>query len=217
MKVTMNLLPTKYIGVKRDWRAIYIAGGLLAFTLLINGSFFALNWMKDRRVVFKEPNLGRFEQQVRDVARQIRQIQEKIKELPIPEKLIRDLKGKIDFINKFMGTQPLRWSAFFEKVESLLPEKIWMEKLERLPAEKVPEFSALCKTETHKEVNAFWSNLEGSIDFQAVQLVNEKAIIEEEEVKEGEKQPEEIKKKKASKKPIISFEIRFKYAPVVRL
>lgn len=224
MKVTMNLLPAKYIGVKRDWRAIYIAIILTVFTLVVNGSFYALNWMKDRKVIFKEPDLGRYEQQIRDVARQIRQIQEKIKELPIPEKMIRDLKGRIDFINKFMGVQPLRWSAFFEKLESLAPEKIWIEKLETMPSDRVPEFSAQCKTEAHKEVNTFWSNLESSIDFQDVQLVDEKSFIEGEEEKKDskkrqtqEREKEEPEKPKKKKKPIVYFELRFKYAPVVRL
>lgn len=205
MKITMNLLPEKYIGLKRDYLSMIIFLILLALSLTVHLIWgFFLN--KERKLVTekfymdkRKSEMTALERDIKKEKQQINQFKSKLKEEAIPQEELVKVADKIDFINTFLGEKSLSWFEFFNELEDMSPEHIVIKTLEQLNQDEEPEFMMQAEARSHSEVNHFWSNMEDSVNFINIQLLSENEL------------------KKDNGLPYTAFEMKFKYSPVVSI
>lgn len=168
--------------------------------LVITGSqALALNWLNDSRIILDDTRFSSAEEVKDKVAGHTARIRAAIEKLLISEAMIHDLKKDVLFINTFLGDKPVRWADFFLALHRLIPDKIWIRTIVLALSEKAPAFTLQGLAGGHKEVHALWQKLQKSIGFQNVMLVGENLIDEKDGIS------------------LVSFTLRFDYAPVVRL
>jgi hypothetical protein len=81
----------------------------------------------------------------------------------------------------------------------MCPEHIVIITLEQLNQDQEPEFMMQAEARGHSEVNIFWTKMEDSVNFIEIQLLSENEL------------------KKENGLPYTSFEMKFKYSPVVSI
>lgn len=205
MKISMNLLPERYVGVRRNKAAIYV----LVILLLVSAAVHAI-WgfvlKKERKIVTKQFFMDQRKKEMDDLDKaikrekqEINKIKAKLIEEAIPQEELEKVADKIAFINEFLGEKSLSWFEFFHELEMMSPEHLVIKSLEQLNQEIEPEFLMQCEAESHSQVDVFWRNMEDSVNFINIQLLAENESVNDKGTR------------------FTSFEMKFKYSPIVTI
>ncbi len=199
MRIQFNLLPRKYIGVKRDWIGIIIFCILL---LVSAGAFFAFHvsntkLKKTVKVEIDKAKISKWSVKVNNLKKKIKKAKAILGRKAVKPEDIFKLKERIDFLNKFMGAEYIRWSYYLERMEKMAPEEMWIKNVVKKEVEGVPEFVYTCWAENLNQIYTFWSELEKDINFKDTILLSESEKIEAE-----------------TKRKYVEFKMKFKYSPI---
>lgn len=199
MRIQFNLLPRKYIGVKRDWIGIII---LIIFIIVSTGAGFGFKFYNEKlkktvKVEIDKEKINSWTTKITKLKQSITKYKEDLTRNAVKPEEIFQLKEKIDFLNKFMGAEYIRWSYFLDRMEKMSPEEMWIKSVVKQEIEGIPEFTYTCWAENLNQVYTFWSELERDINFKDTILISEAEMVE-----------------KDSKRKYVEFKMKFKYSPI---
>ncbi|PKK90497.1 MAG: hypothetical protein CVV64_09030 [Candidatus Wallbacteria bacterium HGW-Wallbacteria-1] len=205
MKITMNLLPEKYVGLRRDYLSITILFVILVISLITH-SIWGYLLKKERAIVTENYFMDKRKSEIQELERSItkekqniNKFKAKLLEEAISQEELGKVADKIDFINEFLGEKSISWFEFFHELETMAPEELVIKNFEQLNQEQEPEFLMQAEAASHREVDHFWRNMEDSVNFINIQLLSENEVVDD------------------TGRRYTAFDMKFKYSPIVEI
>jgi len=236
VRISLNLLPENYIGVKRDKVAIILLIVVVILSIIGQASaYYIIQYIAKHTKV--EPDFTKaneWEKKTKKLEQQIIEIKKQMKKEAVTQDQLWQVREKIEFLNKFIGQNSIKWSFFLDRLEKHSPEDMWIRDIKKKIDETdgAPVFTLTCWAISLKEVYSFWSSLERDINFTEVLLLSESEKVwlpsDKSKKKSGGKRKKKGRGKRAAVSPespekqekprkYVEFVLRFKYVPITVL
>lgn len=160
MKMKMDLLPSQYKCVPRDWRAIII---LIIVILIIPGMWFGLQEYHKYAIKkigkANEEEIAELGERINNLTNEIAQLENQLGKAMISREKIREINERVDFFNRIYQ-KSFSWYEFFDKLEKLTPGEVWVKSIniqgDNLKDQK---FTVVCESKEPYHAPEFLKNL----------------------------------------------------------
>jgi len=166
MKMTMDLLPSQYKCVPRDWRAIFIFVMIIA---AIPAMWFGLKKYHDYSInkieKGNEEEINELKTRISTVSNDIAQLESQLNKAMISREKIKEINERIDFFNRIYQKSFL-WYEFFDKLEKLTPQEVWIKEI-KISGDSLKEqsFKVICESKEPYHAPEFLKNLMQNREF----------------------------------------------------
>ncbi|HOD40483.1 MAG: hypothetical protein BWY96_01063 [Spirochaetes bacterium ADurb.BinA120] len=160
MKMKMDLLPSQYKCVPRDWRAIFI---LIIVLLAIPGMWFGLKKYHDYAIEkigkANEEEIKELGERINTLTNEIAQLDNQLGKAMISREKIKEINERIDFFNRIYQ-KSFSWYEFFDKLEKLTPNDVWIREI-HIDGDSLKDqkFKVVCESKEPYHAPEFLKNL----------------------------------------------------------
>lgn len=166
MKMKMDLLPSQYKCVPRDWTAIII---LVIVLLAIPAMWFGLKKYHDYAIdkigKANEEEIKELGERINTLTNEIAQLDNQLSKAMLKREQIKEINERIDFFNRIYQ-KSFSWYEFFDKLEKMTPNEVWIQKIEIVgDTLKEQRFKVTCESKEPYHAPEFLKNLMQNREF----------------------------------------------------
>lgn len=166
MKMKMDLLPSQYKCVPRDWTAIFI---LVIVLLAIPAMWFGLKKYHDYAIEkigkANEEEIKELGERINTLTNEIAQLDNQLSKAMLKREQIKEINERIDFFNRIYQ-KSFSWYEFFDKLEKMTPNEVWIQKIEIIgDTLKEQRFKVTCESKEPYHAPEFLKNLMQNREF----------------------------------------------------
>ncbi len=166
MKMKMDLLPSQYKCVPRDWTAIFI---LVIVLLAIPAMWFGLKKYHEYAIEkigkANEEEIKELGERINTLTNEIAQLDNQLSKAMLKREQIKEINERIDFFNRIYQ-KSFSWYEFFDKLEKMTPNEVWIQKIEILgDTLKEQKFKITCESKEPYHAPEFLKNLMQNREF----------------------------------------------------
>ncbi|EKD68566.1 MAG: hypothetical protein ACD_47C00548G0003 [uncultured bacterium] len=166
MKMKMDLLPSQYKCVPRDWTAIFI---LIIVLLAIPAMWFGLKKYHDYAIdkigKANEEEIKELGERINTLTNEIAQLDNQLSKAMLKREQIKEINERIDFFNRIYQ-KSFSWYEFFDKLEKMTPNEVWIQKIEIVgDTLKEQRFKVTCESKEPYHAPEFLKNLMQNREF----------------------------------------------------
>ena len=162
----MDLLPSQYKCVPRDWTAIII---LVIVLLAIPAMWFGLKKYHDYAIdkigKANEEEIKELGERINTLTNEIAQLDNQLSKAMLKREQIKEINERIDFFNRIYQ-KSFSWYEFFDKLEKMTPNEVWIQKIEIVgDTLKEQRFKVTCESKEPYHAPEFLKNLMQNREF----------------------------------------------------
>jgi cell division protein FtsB len=162
----MDLLPSQYKCVPRDWTAIFI---LVIVLLAIPAMWFGLKKYHDYAIEkigkANEEEIKELGERINTLTNEIAQLDNQLSKAMLKREQIKEINERIDFFNRIYQ-KSFSWYEFFDKLEKMTPNEVWIQKIEIVgDTLKEQRFKVTCESKEPYHAPEFLKNLMQNREF----------------------------------------------------
>lgn len=167
MKMKMDLLPSQYKCVPRDWTAIFI---LVIVLLAIPAMWFGLKkyhaYAIEKIGKANEEEIKGLEERINTLTNEIAQLDNQLGKAMLKREQIKEINERIDFFNRIYQ-KSFSWYDFFDKLEKSTPNEVWIQKIEIMGGDTLKDqwFRVTCESKEPYHAPEFLKNLMQNREF----------------------------------------------------
>jgi len=167
MKMKMDLLPTQYKCLPRDWKAIII---LIIIRIAIPSTWYGLKYYYDsvlkRYETQSEEEIAELDGRIKKVDTDINELDTQLKTPRIAKDKVKEINERVNFFNRIYQ-KSFSWYDFFDKIEKLTPPDVWVKDIKVTGGEQLTEqaFEIVCESKEPYHAPQFLKNLMQNKEF----------------------------------------------------